>query len=203
MVLGMSAFALGQQSQSPARTATGVSAPGAPTSTAIGAPIQAPLAAEVPNWVRYRFFFLHLASLDKLAADQEAKGKDGKAWRTHAQRAAGLSEEEGKIMKQIAFECNQAASDVTAQADALMATYRTQVAAAPTAVPPAEQRRQLAEQKIQIINAHIDRLRSMLGDTAFQKLDTYLKETFKAEVRTSPATSAAQGAATTKGATTK
>jgi hypothetical protein len=160
---------------------------------AIGAPVQAPSNMVVPDWARYRFFFLHLANLDKLAAKKDARGEDGSKWRTHTQRAAGLTETEGQVMKEVAFECNQAVSDVTAQMDALTADYKNQVAGGQRPTPPTEQRRQLAEKRIAIINAHIDRLRVMLGDESFQKVETYLKETFKAEVKVSP-TPPAQGA---------
>lgn len=113
----------------------------------------------------------------------------------HAQRAAGLSDAEGAILKQIAFDCNLAVSGLDAQMDALDANFHAQQESGQHAVYPSAQRKALAEQKIQIINAHIDQLQALLGPDSFQKLDTYLTRTLKVEIKGPAAGAIALGSA--------
>ncbi|HZI58596.1 MAG TPA: hypothetical protein VFF39_17580 [Verrucomicrobiae bacterium] len=143
----------------------------------------------LPAWVTYRFFFLHVANLDKVAAQEEANGKEGEKWRTHDQRVARLSEEEGKIVRQEAHDCNQEVSDMDAKIQAEASVFRTQY---PTGrdrdilLPPELEYRW--QQRIQIINSHIDQLRLMLGEDSFQKLDSYVHRDFEPVVMTVPDT---------------
>src|SRR5580765_6128817 len=123
-----------------------------------------------PIWVTYHFFFLHVENLDRVAAEEEAKGKEGYKWRTHDQRAAGLSEEEGKILRQKTHDCNREVNDVDAKFQAGVRDFHGQVPNEQVRdVAPLPELDQLLQQRIQIINSYVDRLRSMLGEESFQK----------------------------------
>jgi hypothetical protein len=147
-------------------------------------PVAAPSApadtTPAPIWVTYHFFFFHVENLDRVAAEEDAKGKEGGKWRTHDQRAAGLSEEEGKILHQKAHDCNQEVNNTDAKLQARVRDFHGQI--------PNEQIHDIAslpeldqlwQQRIQIINSYVDRLRSMLGEESFQKLDSYVRSNFQ------------------------
>src|SRR5437660_12724905 len=159
-----------------------------PTSTGLQAtssqPVPVPSApadtTPAPIWVTYHFFFLHVENLDKVAAEEEAKGKEGAKWRTHDQRAAGLSEEEGKILRQKAHDCNREVNEVDAKFQAGVQDFHGQVPNEQVRkVTPLPELDQLLQQRIQIINSSVDRLRSMLGEESFQKLDSYVRSNFQ------------------------
>src|ERR1700731_3243915 len=67
---------------------------------------------QVPPYLIYSFFFLHLDNLDQVALQEEAKGNNGDGWRTHEQRAAQLTDDEGLILKQVAYDCNKAIAEL-------------------------------------------------------------------------------------------
>lgn len=136
------------------------------------------VAAPLSQEVLYRFFFRHLAALDELAASRDAVGK-GDVWRTHEQRAAGLTGAEGQAMKQVAFDCNRAVAGLDERYRGTLADIRAQI---PRGQPmPAEHRaelRRLRQERTQIVRAHVEQLRSALGGASFQKLDAYLHARF-------------------------
>jgi len=128
-----------------------------------------------------------VANLDRVAAQEEARGKDGDKWRTHDQRAAGLSEDEGTIVRQVAHDCNQAVSTMDAHIQMEASTLRTNNPTGQgrnTPLPATLEYRW--QQRIQIITSHIDQLRSMLGEDSFQKLDGYVHREFEPNVMTVP-----------------
>lgn len=135
----------------------------------------------IPDRVVYRFFFAHLENLDRVASQLEAAGKDGKGWRSHEQRAAGLSADEGAALKRVAADCNLAVKQHRAR-------MRAALAARPgrgkSFQEPSPELRQLAQDGEQIVDRRIEELRSRLGEPAFQKLDSYLRKSFKPRITT-------------------
>ncbi len=139
------------------------------------------------DYVKYRVFFRHLANLDQHATEVEAKGKNGDGWRTHEQRAIGLNADEGTILKQIAYDCNQAVEDQDAKIKAGLDAFRAQYPHGQFAkVEPPQELVQLWQERTQIITSHIEQLKSALGGPSFYKVDRYVQTLYKTAVTTPP-----------------
>jgi len=126
-----------------------------------------PDASNTPDpVVEFLFFFQHLASLDAAADSAEAEGNpNASQWRRHEQLAAGLTDEQGEILKEVAYGCNQALQDHDAELQA-------------SGTIPADQSVGTRE----IVSAAVDELRSRLGEEAFQTLASYVHATFGPEI---------------------
>jgi hypothetical protein len=150
----------------------------------------------IPQYVLYRFFFHHLAALDQLAAQRDQVGR-GNAWRTHEQRTIGLTDAEAQSMKQVALDCTQAVVELDTKLKAAITDMRAQYPSAQTL--PVEARaslRQLQDQRAQIINAHVEQLRSLLGDASFHKMDAYVHTRFQVTRTPVPAPAKTPGTST-------
>jgi hypothetical protein len=134
-------------------------------------------AAAPPAYQVYHMFFMHLANLDAFAAKLEADGKDGKRWRTHDERFAGLTADEGDTMRKVAFDCNKALEDQDKKIQDAIRAIRQQYPNTFPIVPPPELD-QLWTDRTQIILSHMKQLQSLLGDSSFQKLDDYVQSNF-------------------------
>jgi hypothetical protein len=137
-------------------------------------------APQVPPYVIYRFFFLHLDDLDQVALQEEARGNSGEGWRSHEERAAQLNEEEGKILKQVAYDCNKALRDLDEKAKATIAASRAQDPNGKSVnLPLPPELVSLQDEQIAIVNSSVDDLRVKLGADSFKKLDDYIQTRFK------------------------
>ncbi len=149
---------------------------------------QSPIEAQpAPDHVVYLIYFRHLANLDQVAAQREAEGKDGGGWRSHEQRAASLSEEEGYTLKRIAYDCLQSVAEVDKKIQSVVAAFHTQHPQGEylkSGVPP--ELVQLEKEKTEIINAHIDQLKLLLGNRPFDKLARHIAKHFKGSIRQIP-----------------
>ena len=133
-----------------------------------------------PSHVVYRFFFHHLANLDELAAKREAAGKDGEAWRTHDQKVARLTAQEGEVLKRVAYACNQALAEQDQRISAALAAWRRQDPDARSrhaTLPP--ELAQLWAGRAEIVDSHVEQLRALLGEASFKKLDGYVQGNFR------------------------
>ena len=145
--------------------------------------------------VTYAFFFTHLDNLDRAADKEAALGHEKAAveWRTHEQSAAGLDAQEARLMKQVAYDCNQLVADKETEIRALMAGFRQQHPNGEfLTLPKPQELYVLWQDRVQIIEQHIDQLRSALGEAGFLKLDSYIRANFAPQVVT-PGTGAAKG----------
>jgi hypothetical protein len=132
------------------------------------------------NYQIYHIFFMHLANFDSLAAKLEANGKKADGLRTHDQRLAGLTVEEGALVKKVAYDCNQQVAAVEKRFQEAVAEFRQQHSNDQfplRALPPDLQ--QLWARRAQIINSEIDQLQILLGQTSFQKLDNWVQANFR------------------------
>lgn len=131
--------------------------------------------------VTYSFFFTHLDNLDRAADKEAALGHEKAAveWRTHEQLAAGLDAQEARLMKQVAIDCNQLVAEKEAQIRALMDDFRQQHPNGEfLTLPKPQELYVLWQDRLQIIDRHIDQLRSALGEEGFGKLDSYVRANF-------------------------
>jgi len=172
--------------QSPAQLPKQQQGPSAAANSTTG---PTPATSPVEDYVVYRFFFEHLENLDKGADYFEAEGKDGSEFRSYEQKAANLTELEGQVMKQVAFDCNRAVEQVMAKQKAMIDALRAQYPHTPIYkipavyhVPLPPELAEFDQQKKQIINDHINQLKSLIGDASFQKLDAYVKKRFHPRV---------------------
>jgi hypothetical protein len=146
-----------------------------------GSAASPPASRAAPPWVTYLFFFSHLDFLDR-AADKEDAARNPQAaadWRNHEQLAAGLDARQGALMKQAARECLKAMEAKDAEIQKLIRDFREQHpnGAFLKAQPPPELEA-LWQQRIAIVDGQVDRLRSLLGDEGFHKLDSYVRANF-------------------------
>lgn len=200
LFVGMSLLALSQAGWSQTAQAIPGSQPSLPGHLIKGlddAPPKPPGASgqssaveqQIPVEVQYRFFFLHLANLDHVADKLEKEGKDGSALRGYEARAAGLSTSEESLTKQVAFDCNHAIEDLDARvkvAFTALAAFRKQHGSAEwLQAAPSPELHQLQLERTQIIRAHMDQLKAMLGDESFQKLDGYVHQRMKSAAHSS------------------
>jgi len=149
---------------------------------------QQPHTKAVPDHVLYSIFFRQIANLDQAANKMDSEGKNGNELRTHVQRAAGLQESEGVILKQVAADCNKALRDNEAQAREIITRMHAQYpkGAYLKLAPPAELV-QLDEDRKQIVNEHITQLRTALDEPSFARLDGYMRSLIKTTVTELPA----------------
>ncbi len=123
-----------------------------------------------PSASTYAFFFNRLADLDEAAGDDEAAGLDPNAAekRQRETRAAGLTEREGTILKEVAFDCNRALAPLEAKLQASRDGGLWQEAS------------RLWDERSRIAEPYVVRLRARLGEAAFANLDTYVGDHFGA-----------------------
>jgi hypothetical protein len=124
-----------------------------------------------------------MSVLNELANKDDKAGDhiSAEAWRTHDQRAAGLNDSEGQILREITLDCVRILKENDAKIRALAKRDRAQ-ATPGTIIPASPEMIQTFEERKKAISDHIERLREALGDASFNKLDTYIHSSFHAEV---------------------
>jgi len=167
---------------SPAQPATPANPPAAGVnSPVVTAPLESP--SGIPQSALFELFFNNMSVLNEVA-DKDDKAGDhiaAAAWRTHDQRAAGLNDAEGQILREITLDCIRMLKENDAKIQALAERDRAQMT--PGVIRPASvEMIQAFEERKKVISDHIERLREALGDASFNKLDTYVHSSFHAEV---------------------
>jgi hypothetical protein len=142
-------------------------------------------AAPMAEEAKYRMFFRFIASAEAFAGKLEEEGKHdaANAWRSHVQRGAGLTEQEGAILKEIALDFNQAHNANNAKLTAAISSLRAQsLPGASQPVPMTPELVQIQADRQQILSAHVDQLKTQLGDASFKKVDAYIKDLYQSSV---------------------
>lgn len=145
--------------------------------------------APVPVWMVYRSFFLHLAHLDQLADQDQANGnaEGANGWRTFEQQAAGLTDSEAQLMKQVAYSCNDQLKTLDATIQTQITNFRTQYPNGKfltVPIPPGIS--QSFQQKVATVNSCIAQISTDLGAASFQKLDNYVQTHFQPAMQAVP-----------------
>ncbi len=153
-------------------------------STLVWCPVAWAQTVEPPSPSEFLIFFLHLANLDAAADRALAKGNpNASAWKSFDQRAAGLTDDQGTIIKEVAYACNQALSDHDAAIQKAAALSAGEPTVTISADPPIG--------RMDIVGAAVEELQSRLGEEVFQTLVSYVHAAFAPglkEVSVSPAT---------------
>jgi hypothetical protein len=145
------------------------------------APIQ-PQAEALQN-AFYEFLFNNIWDFDQIADSKDKAGKHAEAalWRTHDQKGAGLNDAEGQILQETALDCLRALKEQDAKIQAAVDKDRAQRAPGVRGPTPVELI-QLIEERKKIVSDHVEKLREALGNSSFNKVDTYIHSSFHADV---------------------
>jgi len=165
---------LGNMAPSRCQSSTGTPAPPDQTPPAENASPQT-TTLQTPDYVLYDMFFHRLANMERLASQEEAKGRDGNGYRDRYWQAAGLTKEEGTILRETALHCLQALEDLSAYMRAQYAERGIEPSNR-LELPPGTDSPRPYETPTEIVNDHVAQLRRLLGDDTFAKLDHYIKE---------------------------
>jgi hypothetical protein len=131
-------------------------------------------AKGVPREALYYFFFTRLLAQDDAAVRQEAKGKGFGSYRTVYSREAGLTDDEGAIMNQVALDWKRQEDDIESRRQAVVDAQRAEPNPPRNLITGAEFS-QFGKEQNDNTDEHIDELKSQLGEASFAKLDAYVK----------------------------
>ena len=141
--------------------------------------------------VLFRFFFLHVASVDSIADNLKASGKSDSAARSKFARDAKLTDVEAGLLKDVAKRCNSGLeahtrNEVAPAVQNLRAQNPTALKA--SALPPAaaEQLKDLDRQREKIVTDHVQELKSAMGPERFQKFYDYVRGTEAPRIKQAP-----------------
>jgi hypothetical protein len=165
----------------PATTSVPGSAPPGWQSTTV------PAAPVVPDRILYHFFFIHVVNLDKAADKMEAEGKKADYYRDLDQKGAGLTNDEGATVKQVAHDCIQLLEDQKATIKATIDARRALLPTPPKNLITRSEMAQNGAARDATLNEHLAQLKNLLGDESFAKLDAYVKNLIHPKIVDAPA----------------
>jgi hypothetical protein len=127
-----------------------------------------------PDYVPYEILFRRIVELDARADQLDAQGKTAAAasQRTQMQRAIGLSDQEGAMLRHIAAENN---AELKENAEKIKAA-KLEASRAPEVAD-------LLDDQEEIVRDHMGQLQTGLGDEACRKIDAYVKRMAKSSPR--------------------
>lgn len=136
------------------------------------------LPGPLPDHVVYCLFFEHVLTSDREAMSQESRGYDNPAMLQRDQRAANLNDDEGNILKQVAYDWDLEMKKVDAKVTAARKEFQSRYPPRlfPGLAPPGLE--QFEKEKEMATNNSIYQLRSGLGEASFAKLDQYVRTNF-------------------------
>jgi hypothetical protein len=166
----------------------------APNSTSSGSGIsenKVDHSQGVPKHVAYGLFFGEMMALKKKAAEREKQGIKAEAMRNFHKSRAKLSDHESQVLDAVASDCNDKVVKLNDQARTIINRERARHPngklkdgeALPT--PPADLL-QLEDRRTQTLLDARERLRSMLGQKAFDRIDTFIQHDIEARTKGSP-----------------
>jgi hypothetical protein len=151
-----------------------------------------PKAPEVPDHIAYRHLFRHVAAFKKQAEENEKQGKDGSSFRAFFKHKMQLSDEQARVLNDIADDCDREVKQQDEQAKIFIDAYKAQypggrVPHGETPKPPPIELKAMTEERNQIILRARDRLHATLGDDEFKHFDGFVKHQVAPNVnQTSP-----------------
>ena len=138
---------------------------------------------KIQNFDLYPAFFRHIAFLEKRADEFEAKGEPGTLLRGFYQNKIGLSDIEDANLKIVVKRCLEALKVEDHKTKLYWDTNWEILSSSEHAIVPNWNKvrmevQQLTEERIKIINQHIDILKAIIHDTGFAKIEIYLHDDF-------------------------
>jgi hypothetical protein len=130
-----------------------------------------PPAPTVPDNELFRFYFVHVAAVQKAADNLKAQGKEDMSMRVVMKNQARLTDQEFAFLVNLAANCNSAFAAESKNAVAALAPVKAKYSN-PSAIPPdvLQQMNALESQRQQVITDCIASLKSQMGPARFQAL---------------------------------
>ncbi len=144
--------------------------------------------APIPEHLTYGFFFNQIIALQQRATGRPDASVIGQVIRTSIEREANLNGAQILALNNIAFACVQQLRQQDARAGQIIAAFRARypqriIPPGESPPPPPAELRVLQEERNAIILRARDRLRQVLGEQAFNRLDEILKRSTSSNVR--------------------
>ena len=129
----------------------------------------------------YRAFFLDVTRLGDRAFYEVVRwSEDGDELRS-GQPAGGLTASQLETVKKISDDCEMEMGKLFLKRTSLMSTQRRGYPLGWAAyMPPLQGERELKDKETIVLNAHIDQLRTRLGQNSFSRLDGFVRKVYHA-----------------------
>lgn len=138
------------------------------------------LPPEVPDEVAYKHLFNHVTAFKKEAEKVERAGKNPEPFKGYFKRKAGLSDDQVRLLDEIAAEGSLEVAALDTKARAIVKAYLAQYPGGqvphgekPAPRPPGL--RAMAEERERLILHARDRLRSAFGEEEFIRFNKFVK----------------------------
>jgi hypothetical protein len=184
--LTLCAGALALSGDLPTRGQTPAGGP-PPPAPALGTK-ESPSPSRAPEHVVYAQFFRHAKALREKAGDEERRGRNGRALRSHYKDKMGLKDEHARALDRIADDFEAEAGRLDARAKRLIDDARARfpggvVPPGASLPPPPPELKQLQRRRDMAVMRARHQLRAALGEHGFKQVDDYLKLNFAPNVR--------------------
>ena len=119
-------------------------------------------------------------ALKRKADEVEKKGNDAMQFRAHFKRKAELSDEEARVLDEVASQYDEQEKLLDARAKPIIDAYKAQypggeVPQGQKPAPPPPELRSLSQERDALALRSRDQLRARLGDEGFNRFDTFVK----------------------------
>jgi len=137
-------------------------------------------APEVPDSVVYRHLFRHVAAFKAKADELERQGKDAKHLHGFFKRKADLSDEQARMLEQIASQCALEIKAIDERAKPIIEAYKAQypngqVPHGQQPAPPPAELQQMTKERNDLTLRKRDELRAAFGEEAFGRFHEFVK----------------------------
>lgn len=135
---------------------------------------------EVPEHVIYRQLFHDIVVRNERANELERTGQNVPSLRNLYQRRAGLSEDQDRVLHEIALNCEQEVKQQDAKAKVIIDNFKKQypegrVPPGETPAPPSPELVSMQAERNAIILRARDRLREAFGAEEFKRFETFVE----------------------------
>ncbi len=143
------------------------------------------------DYLLFRFFFIHVMSVESAADNLKANGRDDAAARSKFRDAAKLTDAEAELLKSVAARCNadleaHARTEVAAAVQNVKAQYPGVARASELPPAAAAQLNAVQARHEKIVADHVQALKSGLGPDRFQKLYEFVRGTEAPRIKEGP-----------------
>ncbi len=148
---------------------------------------------KIPTQITYLFLFKRVDNLDKKAADEEAKGKDGKIYRQHYKDKAKLTDTQNDALFKVAKDCLKDVSKIDDEARKIIDKDYAKYpggkikAGDPIPTPPIELTTLKLERDATVLR-YLDVLKTSFSPTDFLKFQQFVEQDITAQVSTTTLT---------------